>query len=54
MLMVGHATRWTQMPDKLAASIPGAELVTLEGRDHLNAVGEKRYKAAVERFFAVH
>jgi pimeloyl-ACP methyl ester carboxylesterase len=54
MLVVGTRDALVANADKLAASIPGAELVTLEGRDHLNAVGDKRYKAAVKRFFAVN
>ena len=38
--------------DELAHAIPGAELVKLEGRDHLNAVGDRHFKEAVARFFA--
>jgi pimeloyl-ACP methyl ester carboxylesterase len=54
MLVVGTRDALVANADQLAASIPGAELVTLEGRDHLNAVGDKRYKESVARFFAAH
>ncbi len=36
----------------LTASIKGSRLVEIEGRDHLNAPGDKRYKEAVLEFFA--
>jgi hypothetical protein len=31
--------------------IPGAKLLKLEGRDHLNAPGDKAYHQAVVKFF---
>jgi pimeloyl-ACP methyl ester carboxylesterase len=37
---------------ELAALVPGAQAVDLEGRDHMRAVGDKRYKEAVEAFLA--
>ena len=54
MLVIGTRDVLVANADKLATSIPGAELVTLEGRDHLNAVGDKRYKESVAKFFAAH
>ncbi len=36
----------------LVAAIPGARGVTLPGRNHMNAVGDKGYKAAVVEFLA--
>jgi pimeloyl-ACP methyl ester carboxylesterase len=35
---------------ELAALVPGATAVDIEGRDHMRAVGDKRYKEAVEAF----
>lgn len=35
---------------KLAALIPGAEAVDIEGRDHMKAVGDRQYKDAVVAF----
>jgi pimeloyl-ACP methyl ester carboxylesterase len=39
-------------PEDLANMIPMAQLLKLEGRDHLNAPGDKRYHHAVSGFFA--
>jgi pimeloyl-ACP methyl ester carboxylesterase len=39
-------------PEDLAIGIPHAQLLKLEGRDHLNAPGDKRYHQAVLKFFA--
>jgi len=39
-------------PEDLAVGIPHAQLLKLEGRDHLNASGDKRYHQAVLKFFA--
>jgi pimeloyl-ACP methyl ester carboxylesterase len=52
MIVVGTKDELVGDAEPLAAAIPGAELVKLEGRDHLNAPGDKRYKEAVARFFA--
>jgi len=52
MIAVGTNDTLVGDPQLLARSIPGCELVLLEGRDHLSAVGDKRYKEAVTRFFA--
>ncbi|MBI1648946.1 alpha/beta fold hydrolase [Hyphomicrobium sulfonivorans] len=38
--------------DELAALIPGAQAVTLANRDHMKAVGDRKFKAAVLDFFA--
>ena len=38
--------------DELAALIPGAEAFTIPGRDHMKAVGDRQYKAAVLAFLA--
>ena len=37
-------------PRPVTALISGARLVTIPGRDHLNTVGDRRYKAAVVKF----
>ena len=39
---------------ELAAMIPGAEAFVIEGRDHMKAVGDHRYKEAVVAFLARH
>jgi pimeloyl-ACP methyl ester carboxylesterase len=38
----------------LVAAIPGATGVTLPRRNHMNAVGDRQYKAAVLRFLGAH
>ncbi len=52
LVVVGTKDDIVGSAEPLSRAIPGAELVTLEGRDHLNAPGDKRYKEAVVRFFA--
>jgi pimeloyl-ACP methyl ester carboxylesterase len=52
MIVAGTKDELVGDPQPLAGAIAGAELVKLEGRDHLNAPGDKRYKEAVARFFA--
>jgi len=52
MIVVGTKDELVGSAEPLAGAIAGAELVKLEGRDHLNAPGDKRYKEAVARFFA--
>lgn len=52
MIVVGSKDLIAVDADQLAAAIPGAQLVTLQGRHHLNAPGDRRYKEAVSRFFA--
>ena len=39
---------------ELAAMIPGAEAFVIEGRDHMKAVGDHRFKDAVLAFLARH
>ncbi len=39
-------------PDELAALIPGARALSIPGRDHMLAVGDKAYKAGVLQFLA--
>ena len=39
-------------PEDLAIGIPRAQLLKLEGRDHLNAPGDQRYHQAVLKFFS--
>jgi hypothetical protein len=36
--------------EDLAAIIPGAEALVIEGRDHMKAVGDRRYKDGVLAF----
>lgn len=52
LVVIGTKDTLVGSADQLAAAIPGAQLVKLEGRDHINAVGDKNYKAAVGKFFA--
>jgi hypothetical protein len=35
---------------ELAALIPGAKALEIEGRDHMKAVGDRRYKEGVLEF----
>lgn len=51
LIAVGTKDDLAEKPAQLASMIPGATLVLLEGRDHLNAPGDKRYKEAVLEFF---
>jgi pimeloyl-ACP methyl ester carboxylesterase len=39
--------------EDLARHIPGARAFTIEGRDHMKAVGDRSYKAAVTEFLAL-
>ena len=52
MVVIGSKDTLVGSADQLAAGIPGAELVTLEGRDHLTAPASRLYKESVLRFFA--
>jgi len=52
MIVIGTKDELVGGAEPLAGAIVGAELVKLEGRNHLNAPGDKRYKEAVARFFA--
>jgi pimeloyl-ACP methyl ester carboxylesterase len=39
---------------ELAALVPGAEALPLEGRDHMRAVGDRTYRLGVEAFLQRH
>ncbi len=39
-------------PEALAALIPGAQAFTIPGRDHMLAVGDRKFKAAALSFLA--
>ncbi len=52
MIVVGTRDTLVGDAEPLHKMIPGSELVKLEGRDHLNAPGDRLYKEAVEKFFA--
>jgi pimeloyl-ACP methyl ester carboxylesterase len=51
MIVIGTKDLLVGNPTLLRDSIPGSKLVMLEGRDHLNAPGDKHYKEAVLEFF---
>jgi hypothetical protein len=39
-------------PEALAGLIPGARALTIPGRDHMKAVGDRAFKAAVLEFLS--
>jgi pimeloyl-ACP methyl ester carboxylesterase len=51
MIAIGTKDLLVGNPTLLRDAIPGSKLVMLEGRDHLNAPGDKHYKEAVLEFF---
>jgi pimeloyl-ACP methyl ester carboxylesterase len=51
LIVIGTKDLLVGDPQALRDSIPGSRLVTIEGRDHLNAPGDKRYREAVLEFF---
>jgi len=51
MIVIGTKDVLVGNPTLLRDSIPGSKLVMLEGRDHLSAPADKRYKEAVLEFF---
>src|SRR5271156_4115663 len=51
MIVIGTKDLLVGNPTLLRDAIPGSKLVMLEGRDHLNAPGDKHYKTAVLEFF---
>jgi hypothetical protein len=51
MIVIGTKDLLVGNPTLLRDSIAGSKLVMLEGRDHLNAPGDKHYKEAVLEFF---
>lgn len=52
LIMAGTKDAIVQGIDELAASIPGARIMTLEGRNHLDALGDPLFKQAAMEFFA--
>jgi pimeloyl-ACP methyl ester carboxylesterase len=50
LLVAGERDDLVGDPQELAALIPRAELYIVPGRDHLSAVGDRRYKEVVRRF----
>jgi pimeloyl-ACP methyl ester carboxylesterase len=51
LIVIGTKDLLVGDPQALRASIPGSRLVMLEGRDHLNAPGDRRYREEVIAFF---
>jgi pimeloyl-ACP methyl ester carboxylesterase len=51
MIVIGTKDLLVGNPKLLRDSIPGSELVMLEGHDHLSAPADKHYKEAVLEFF---
>ncbi len=51
LVAVGTKDELVTRPEDVAIMIPGAKLLKLEGRDHLNAPGDKTYHQAVLKFF---
>jgi len=52
LVVVGDRDVIGGSPAELAALIPGAKAVELANRDHMKAVGDRAFKAAVLEFFA--
>jgi pimeloyl-ACP methyl ester carboxylesterase len=52
LIVVGTKDTLVGSARPLAQAIANSRLVELEGRDHLNAPGDKRYHQAVLDFFA--
>ncbi|MGO9451514.1 MAG: alpha/beta fold hydrolase [Candidatus Binataceae bacterium] len=52
LIVVGTNDALVGSARPLVDAIAGSRLVELEGRDHLNAPGDKHYKEAVTEFFA--
>jgi len=50
LVAVGSADHIGGSPQELAALIPGAEALTIPGRDHMLAVGDKVFKSTVLEF----
>jgi len=51
LVVVGTKDELVGRPEDLVIMIPRAQLLKLEGRDHLNAPGDKLYQQAVVKFF---
>lgn len=52
LIMAGTKDAIVQGVDELAASIPGARVMKLEGRTHLDALADPNFKRAAVDFFA--
>lgn len=52
LVVAGEKDTIAGSPDRLAGLIPGARAVTLPGRDHMTAVGDRGHKQAVAEFIA--
>ena len=52
LVVCGEMDNLTGRPDGLAAAFPAGRAVTIAGRDHMTAVGDKLYKRAVLDFLA--
>ncbi len=52
LVAVGSADPIAGSPEELAALIPGAKALSIPGRDHMLAVGDRTYKAGVLEFLA--
>ncbi len=50
LVVAGEKDTVSGSAEALAALIPNGEALTLPGKDHMNAVGDRRYKAEVLRF----
>ncbi len=54
LVVVGSEDNVAGPADELAQLIPGARALTLDGRDHMKAVGAREFRAAVLEFLAKH
>ena len=52
LVVVGEKDHQAGSPESLAAAFAGGRAVSVPGRDHMTAVGDKAYKQAVLKFFA--
>ena len=52
LVAVGSEDPIAGSPQELAALIPGAQALTIPGRDHMLAVGDKVFKSAVLEFLS--
>lgn len=52
LVAVGDKDQVAGSPEALAALIPGARALSIPGRDHMLAVGDRLFKSAVLDFFA--
>ena len=50
LVAVGDRDEVAGSPDRLAALIPGAEVLVIPGRDHMQATGDRAYKQGVLAF----